>query len=78
MQLYDTVADIGETTNLAAKHPEVVKRLRAAYDAHIAEIKANQRPTAELKRPEGSLPSTRPGGQKKKPAKKSGKKSGKK
>ena len=78
VQLYDTVADIGETKNLAAKHPEVVKRLQAAYDAHLAEIKANQRPTAELKRPEGAHPSTRPGGQRKKPAKKPAKKAGKK
>jgi hypothetical protein len=28
-ELYDVQADIGETTNLAAQHPEVVKRLEA-------------------------------------------------
>ena len=54
VQLYDTVADIGETVNLAAKYPEAVKRLHAAYDAHVAEIKANQRPTAAMIRPKGS------------------------
>jgi arylsulfatase A len=70
VQLYDTVADIGETTNLAAMHPEVVKRLKAAYDAHLAEIKANQRPTAELQRRDGAPSSTRPGPPRKpKPAK---------
>ncbi len=70
VQLYDTVADIGETTNVAAKHPDVVKRLQAAYDAHVAEIKANQRPTAEMVRPAGAMSPERPGGPKKKPAKK--------
>lgn len=48
VQLYDTVADIGETTNLAEAHPEVVQRLQAAYDAHVKEIEKNRRPTAEL------------------------------
>jgi arylsulfatase A-like enzyme len=66
VQLYDTVADIGETTNLAAKHPEVVATLQAAYDAQVAEIKANQRPTAEMVRPEGAISPERPGGAKKK------------
>ena len=33
IQLYDTVADIGETTNVAPDHPDVVKRLQAAWDA---------------------------------------------
>ncbi len=31
-RLYDIVADWGETTNVAAQHPEVVSRLTAAYD----------------------------------------------
>ena len=70
VQLYDTVADIGETKNVAADNPEVVKRLHAAWEAHVAEIKANKRPSAKLKRPEDSRPATRPGGSKKKPAKK--------
>ncbi|TWU08472.1 sulfatase family protein [Stieleria varia] len=61
VQLYDTVADIGETTNVAAAHPEVVARLQAAYDAHVAEIKANTRPTAQMTRPAGSPPPKRPG-----------------
>ena len=58
VQLYDTVADIGETTNVAAKHPEIVKRLQIAYDTHVEEIKANQRPTAEMVRP-ADAPSAR-------------------
>lgn len=60
VQLYDTVADIGETRNLAAEHPEVVKRLQAAYDAHVAEIKANRRPTAPLIRPADANSPERP------------------
>lgn len=43
-QLFDLAADIGETTNVAAKHPEVVKKLTEMLAAHNAEIKANSRP----------------------------------
>lgn len=66
VQLYDTVADIGETANIAEANPGVVKRLQAAYDKHIAEINANRRPTAELIRPNGAPSPERPGQQKKK------------
>ena len=66
VQLYDTVADIGETTNVASKHPEVVARLQAAYDKQVAEIKANQRPTAEMVRPVKAISAERPGGPRKK------------
>ncbi len=64
VQLYNTVSDIGETTNVASKHPEIVQRLQAAYDSHVAEIKANKRPTAELIRPAGRQPPQKPGGTK--------------
>ncbi|MGI9470156.1 MAG: sulfatase-like hydrolase/transferase, partial [Rubripirellula sp.] len=71
VQLYDTVADIGEKQNVAEMHPDVVERLQAAYDRHVAEIKANQRPTAELKRPADAVSSDRPGQAKPKRRKKS-------
>lgn len=74
VQLYDTKADIGETKNLAPEHPEVVAKLQAAYEAHVAELKANQRSTAEMERPEGALSPERPGGPKKKGGKGKGKK----
>ncbi len=61
VQLYDTVADIGETTNVAAQHPEMVARLQTAFDAHVAEIQANRRPTAPLIRPADSPTAARPG-----------------
>ena len=35
-ELYDLDADIGERTNLAGKHPDVLARLRAATDRYIA------------------------------------------
>jgi arylsulfatase A-like enzyme len=60
VQLYDIEADIGETINLAAEHPEVVRRLQAAYDAHVADIEATRRPTATMVRPEGAPSSARP------------------
>ncbi|MEK6236943.1 MAG: sulfatase [Planctomycetales bacterium] len=72
VQLYDTVSDIGEKSNVAADYPEVVKRLQTAYDAHVKEIKANKRPTAKLIRPAGAISSNRPttAPKKKKPTKK--------
>jgi arylsulfatase A len=60
VQLYDTVDDIGETTNLAANHPDIVKRLQAAYDAHVADIQSSRRPTARLIRRAGAPSSARP------------------
>lgn len=51
VQLYDIVADIGETKNLADQHPDVVAKLQKAYDDHVAEIKANRRPTMTMERP---------------------------
>lgn len=35
-ELYDLAADPGESVNVAARHPEVVKPLRAAYDEWFA------------------------------------------
>ena len=66
VQLYDTSTDIGESRNVAENHPELVEKLQAAYIGHVAEIRANQRPTAEMVRPEGSLSAERPGGKKNK------------
>jgi len=50
VQLYDLSQDLGETTNVAGSHPEVVARLTAAYQELAADIKQNRRPTASLKR----------------------------
>ena len=69
VQLYDTVADIGEKNNLAAANADVVKRLQAAYAAHIAEIKKNRRPTASMPREKGSSSAERPNPRKKNPKK---------
>jgi arylsulfatase A-like enzyme len=66
VQLYDTLADIGETKNLAAKHPDVVKRMQTAYDSHIEEIKQHKRPTRGMNRPAKVSSPERPGPRKKK------------
>lgn len=60
VQLYDIVADIGETKNLAAQHPEVCQQLEKMYQEHVADIKATKRPTAPLVRPQDSKPPTHP------------------
>jgi arylsulfatase A-like enzyme len=44
VQLYDLSQDIGEKTNLADKHPDVVKRLADAYQAHVEDLRKNKRP----------------------------------
>jgi arylsulfatase A len=51
VQLYHVVDDIGERKNVAADHPDVVVKLQAAYDAHVTEIRSNQRPTKIMRRP---------------------------
>ena len=69
VQLYDTVSDIGETKNLAAGYPDVIKRLQDAYNNHVEDIKNNKRPTVTMIRPKGALSANRPA-QPRKPGKK--------
>ncbi len=66
VQLYDTQADIGETKNLASKHPAIVRRMQAAYDAHVSEIRASKRPNQEMKRSKSKPSADRPNTPKKK------------
>lgn len=60
VQLYDIVADIGETTNLAAQHPELCEQLQKMFEDHVADIKATRRPTAPLIRPQDASPPNNP------------------
>lgn len=66
VQLYDTLADIGETKNLAADHPELVKQLTAVGKAQAEEIAKNKRPTAAFIRPAGAPSPERPANRRKK------------
>ena len=43
-QLYNLEADIGEATNVAEKHPNVVTRLSALLAAHKKDLSENTRP----------------------------------
>jgi len=47
-QLYDLSADIGETTNLADKNPDVVRRLTERFQRFDKELKANLRPPGKV------------------------------
>ena len=60
VQLYDIAADIGETSNVAAEHPEVVSRLQAAYDARVADIEATARQATPMPRPNDAISPERP------------------
>jgi hypothetical protein len=40
---------LGETSNVAADHPDVVSRLTKIAAEQLAEIKANQRPAGQAK-----------------------------
>jgi arylsulfatase A-like enzyme len=50
-ELYDLVEDIGETTNVADSHPEVVAQLRQVIAAHRAQMDQVRRPPARSSRP---------------------------
>ena len=67
VQLYDTVADIGEKNNLAGANADLTRRLQAAYTAHVEEIKKNRRPTAAMPRKKNASSAQRPSQGKKKP-----------
>ena len=43
-ELYDLKTDISEKNNLAAEHPEIVKRLTDIMEEFDRELKANARP----------------------------------
>lgn len=57
-RLYNLDEEIGETTDVAAKHPEVVARLTALAAAMELEIKENKRPVGVVKNPVMLYPSS--------------------
>ncbi len=51
IELYNLVNDLGETTNLAATHPEKVRELRAHYDrAQSTAVPSGEKPVAATKK----------------------------
>lgn len=56
-ELYDLEADLGEQNNLADQHPERVKAMKAALDAHVRNLEANTRPAAFVENPKPLLAS---------------------
>lgn len=50
--LYDLEADIGETTNVLAEHPEVAERLRGYIAVFKQDLEKNSRPAGWVKNPE--------------------------
>ena len=49
VQLYDLAKDLGETTNVAEQHPEVVMRLSAAFERFTDDLKKNKVPMEKSK-----------------------------
>jgi arylsulfatase A len=65
MRLYNLDAEIGERTNVAAEHPEVVKRLKALADAMAAELGDGKpgpgvRPPGQVENPAVLIPGAEP------------------
>jgi hypothetical protein len=56
-RLYNLDEDIGERTNVADKHPEIVAKLKALAEKFDAEITANRRPAGETANPRTLYPS---------------------
>lgn len=54
-ELYDLEADLGERNNIADQHPDRVKSMKAALDAHVAEIEKNSRPAGFVENPKPLL-----------------------
>jgi hypothetical protein len=69
-RLYNLDQEIGEKTNLAAAHPEIVKELITLGDAMMAEIGGKnptaRRPSGKVARPTTLYPAIRREGQPKK------------
>jgi arylsulfatase A-like enzyme len=57
-RLYNLDEEIGEKTDVSAKHPEVVARLTALAEAMEIEMKANKRPVGVVKNPVMLYPTT--------------------
>lgn len=66
-RLYNLDEEIGEVTDLSAKHPEIVAKLTAMAEKMAAEIKENKRPAGQVQNPVTLYPTT---GNKRGPAKK--------
>jgi len=50
-ELYNLATDPGETTDLAAKHPEIVSKLKAQYDAWFTQVAKRWENTDAYKQP---------------------------
>jgi arylsulfatase A-like enzyme len=55
VELYNLKEDISEITNLAEKHPDIVKRLKETMQRFDRELKANARPAGWVKNPKPQL-----------------------
>jgi arylsulfatase A len=55
-RLYNLDEEIGEVTDLADKHPEVVARLQKIADAMVTDMKANTRPAGKVDNPKTLYP----------------------
>jgi hypothetical protein len=72
-RLYDLAADVGETTDIAAAHPDVVARLLALIGRMNAELAGpaprGRRPAGTVKNPQTLYPTVPPAPRPQKPKK---------
>ena len=49
-KLYDLSSDIGEKNNIAAKYPEIVKKLKSLLQQHKKDIKAQHQVLGKMQK----------------------------
>ncbi|MDF1812102.1 MAG: sulfatase [Verrucomicrobiales bacterium] len=59
-RLYNLEEEIGEKTDVAKSHPDIVRRLKSLADAKRAELAANKRPAGRVEKPVMLFPSDSP------------------
>jgi len=55
-ELYDLDKDLGEKNDISKQHPDMVRELKKALEAHVAKVKSGIRPAGKADNPKPILP----------------------